>query len=119
MKKTDLAFLAVVLLVFLPFALSAPLYGLYLSLTASHGMAMSFVKFAVLATLGEMLGLRISTGRYASPGFGILPRAVVWGLLGMGINMAIIVFSKGVPAFAAYLGVHHPAAIMDGPLSWS
>lgn len=119
MKKTDLAFLAVVLLVFLPFALSAPLYGLYLSLNASHGMAMSFVKFAVLATLGEMLGLRISTGRYASPGFGILPRAVVWGLLGMGINMAIIVFSKGVPAFAAYLGVHNPAAIMDGPLSWS
>ena len=40
------------------------------------------------------------------------------GLLGMGINMAFVVFSTGVPAFAAYLGVDNPAAIMEGAFSW-
>ena len=57
-------------------------------------MVMSFVKFGILATLGEMLGLRISAGVYNRKGFGVLPRAVVWGLLGMGINAAMIIFSK-------------------------
>lgn len=105
MKKTDLAFLAVVLLVFLPFALSAPLYGLYLSLTASHGMAMSFVKFAVLATLGEMLGLRISTGRYASPGFGTLRglfTPIPMGRILQELNWQVqwnFVFKKTIPLF--------------------
>ena len=59
-------------------------------------MIMSFIKFAVLSTLGEVLGLRISTGVYVRNGFGILPRAVVWGILGMGINLAMIIFSNGV-----------------------
>lgn len=45
---------------------------------------MSFVKFAILATLGEMLGLRISTGVYHNKTFGIIPRMVIWGVLGMG-----------------------------------
>lgn len=40
---------------------------------------MSFVKFAILATLGEMLGLRISTGVYHNKTFGIIPRMVIWG----------------------------------------
>ena len=40
------------------------------------------------------------------------------GFLGMGINMAFVVFSTGVPAFAAYLGVDNPAAIMEGAFSW-
>ena len=80
-------------------------------------MVMSFLKFAVLSTLGELLGLRISTGQYLRKGFGVLPRAVVWGVLGMGINLAFIVFSTGVPAAAGYLGVADPAAIMAGPVT--
>ena len=36
----------------------------------------------------------------------------------MGINMAFIVFSTGVPAFAEYLGVKDTAAILSGALSW-
>ncbi len=51
-------------------------------------MVMSFVKFSILSTMGELLGLRISSGHYFRKGFGVLPRAVVWGFLGMGINMA-------------------------------
>ena len=59
-------------------------------------MIMSFVKFALLSTLGEVIGLRISTGVYYKKGFGITPRAFVWGILGMGINLAFIVFSTEI-----------------------
>ena len=61
-----------------------------------------------------MLGLRISAGVYNRKGFGVLPRAVVWGLLGMGINAAMIIFSKGVPQFMEYMGMANAAAIING-----
>ena len=102
MKKQD--FLFVLIVIFLPFFVSDAVYGWYKSFNAAHGMVMSFLKFGVLATLGEMLGLRISAGVYNRKGFGVLSRAVVWGILGMGINMAMIVFSKGVPQFMEYMG---------------
>lgn len=117
MRKSDFVFFCVILLLFVPFFLSSSLYEAYLSLNADHGMLMSFFKFAVLSTLGELLGLRISSGVYIKPGFGILPRALVWGIFGMAINMAFILFSTGIPAFAAYLGVHDPGAIMSGPVT--
>lgn len=44
--------------------MSDAVYGWYKSFNAAHGMVMSFLKFGVLATLGEMLGLRISAGVY-------------------------------------------------------
>lgn len=118
MKRSDFYFCLIVVALFLPFFLSNDVYAAYQSFNAAHGMWMSFIKFAILSTLGELLGLRISSGVYIKKGFGLLPRALVWGVLGMGINMAMIVFSNGVPAFAGYLGVDGPAAIMAGSLSW-
>ena len=53
-----------------------------------QSMVMSFVKFAILATLGEMLGLRISTGVYHNKTFGIIPRMVIWGVLGVLLAIA-------------------------------
>lgn len=102
MKKQDFLFIFVLVIIFLPFFVSEPVYDWYKSFNAAHGMVMSFIKFGILATLGEMLGLRISAGVYNRKGFGVLPRAVVWGLLGMGINAAMIIFSKGVPQFMEY-----------------
>lgn len=68
-------------------------------------MLMAFLKFGILATLGESIGLRIQKGVYHHKGFGILPRAIVWGFLGMGISMAMTIFSTGTPVFLANLGV--------------
>lgn len=118
MKRVDFLFVLLVLLLFLPFFVSEQVYAYYLSFNESYGMLASFLKFAILATMGEMLGLRISTGRYYFRGFGVLPHAVVWGFLGMLINMAIIVFSSGVPAFAVYLGMENAREVFSGPLSW-
>ncbi len=105
MKRTDIYFVVVILAIFLPFVLCNPLYEWYKAFNAEHGMVMSFLKFGILATLGEMLGGRISCGKYVTPNFGVLPRMVVWGLLGMGINMAMIIFSKGTPMFLQYMGM--------------
>jgi hypothetical protein len=58
----------------------------------------TFVKFALMATGGEMVARRFSTGRYVNPGFGILPKMLVWGLLGISIYWAFVVFSRGAPA---------------------
>ena len=62
MKRQDLYFALVMLAIFLPFFLSPELYAWYKTFNAEHAMIMAFLKFAILSTLGEMLGCRISTG---------------------------------------------------------
>ena len=114
MKKSDILFFLFVIALFLPFFISDTIYEWYKSFNAIHGMVMSFVKFAILATLGEMLGLRISTGVYHNKTFGIIPRMVIWGVLGMGINMAMIIFSKGTPIFLEYMGLEYASTLMNG-----
>lgn len=103
MKKSDILFLLFVIALFLPFFISDTIYEWYKSFNAIHGMVMSFVKFAILVTLGEMLGLRISTGVYHNKTFGIIPRMVIWGVLGMGINMAYDYFFK---RHSHFLGIY-------------
>lgn len=117
MKKSDFAFIAVILAIFAPFALSETLYGWYKTFNAEHGMVMSFLKFAILSTAGELLGLRLSAGVYLKRGFGVWPRAVVWGILGMGINLAMIIFSNGVPVALEYCGLQGATAAMAGPVT--
>lgn len=104
MKRQDLYFALVMLAIFVPFFLSPELYAWYKTFNAEHAMIMAFLKFGILSTLGEMLGCRISTGSYTHPTFGMLPRMVVWGLLGMAISMAMTVFSAGIPAFITNMG---------------
>ena len=104
MKRQDLYFALVMLAIFVPFFVSPELYAWYKTFNAEHAMIMAFLKFAILSTLGEMLGCRISTGNYTHPTFGAMPRMVVWGLLGMAISMAMTVFSAGIPAFITAMG---------------
>lgn len=116
MKKNDFLFLLLIVILFAPFLLFDGMYEWYKWFNTAHGIAMSFVKFAILATIGEMLGLRISTGIYNRKGFGIIPRMAVWGILGMGINMAMIIFSKGVPMFLEYAGMADATTMMNGEM---
>ena len=74
MKRTNLYFALAIVAIFLPFVVCTPLYEWYKAFNASHGMVMSFLKFGILSTLGEMLGSRISSGKYLTPTFGVLPR---------------------------------------------
>jgi len=105
MKKSDFLFVVIIICLFLPFVVSADIYKFYNNFNSAHGFITSFIKFAILATAGEMLGLRIRTGNYVERGFGVLPRAFVWGFLGLAIKAAFIIFSSGVPDILNYLGV--------------
>lgn len=118
MKNHDLLFAAAVVALLLPFALSDTLYSSYAAFNAAHPYVAAFVKFALLATAGEAIGLRIKTGHYNAPGFGLAPRAVVWGLLGVWIAAAFKVYGAGVPAFATSIGLPAMAEAMAGGLSW-
>ena len=90
----------------------------FIDLTKKNPYLMSFAKFAVLSTFGECIGLRIVTGVYNKPGFGILPRAIVWGLLGMGIKFAFSIFINGTPYALAELGLPvTPETARSGPFS--
>jgi hypothetical protein len=117
MKKKDLIFLFSLSLLFIPFFVSDNLFAFYLSFNAEHGFITAFVKFAVLATAGEMAGLRIRSGNYIMPGFGLLPRAITWGVLGLLIKAAFVIFQNGVPPLLGYLGMSSPAEALAGPMS--
>jgi len=117
MKKSDLYFILFLAILIMPFVISADVFTVYEQFNRSHGMVMSFVKFAVLATLGEMLGLRIKTGSYSMPGFGIFPRAIVWGFLGLTIKAAFTIFASGTPIFLEYLGMNGAISMIKGDLN--
>ena len=103
LHRSDKLILGVVALVVLLFAGSEAVSGGYASVTASHPLFAGFCKFAILATFGESLALRLHTGRYWAPGFGLIPKALVWGILGIFITLAFSIFSRGVPSAMASL----------------
>lgn len=119
MKRNDFIVIAATALLLLPFFVSESVYNFYVDYNASHGMIMSFIKFAVLATFGEAIGLRIRTGNYNQKGFGLIPRAIVWGFLGLTIKLAFVLFATGVPAFLAYMGIENAPVVMKESLSLS
>ncbi len=117
MKKSDWLFLTFFLALFVPFFVSKPLFSFYVTFNHDHGMVMSFIKFAILATFGEMIALRIRKGVYNETGFGIAPRVVVWGLLGLSIKAAFTIFATGTPVFMEYIGLNGAVAAMKGGFS--
>lgn len=118
MKKQDLFFILGVLLFFAPFFVFNSVYDFYESFNKEHGMIMSFIKFFFLATLGEVIALRIKTGMYSKKGFGLLQRALVWGVIGLSIKMMFMVFLTGTPVFLEYMGVSNAAEVIKGDFSY-
>ena len=71
MKKGDIITTLAVLAVIGTFAFVPGAMDWFNAMTAEHGMIMSFFKFAILGTFGEMLALRIRKGCYIEKGFGV------------------------------------------------
>ena len=95
MKKADFITLFVVAAVVSGFAFIPGAWEWFNTTTANHGLLMSFFKFALLGTFGEMLALRIREGVYLKKGFGLLPKLLVWGVLGVVIASAMTIFKTG------------------------
>lgn len=118
MKKNDFIVIICVILILLPFFLCQEVYNWYSKVNNEHGMIMSFFKFAILSTFGESIGLRIKNGVYNEKGFGLIPRAIVWGFLGLGIKMAFVIFGTGTPEFLRYLGMQDAVIALKGELTF-
>ena len=73
---------------------------MFAELTLAHPYLMGFVKFAILATIGELCAIRILSGQWKSP-VGLIYRTIIWGLLGMGIVLMFEIFSGGVASAIA------------------
>lgn len=118
MKIKDLYFVLGAAAFFSPFFIFDQVFDTYYRFNLEHGLAMSFIKFAILATLGEVIGLRIKTGVYNYRGFGLIPRALVWGFLGMSIKAAFDIFAAGTPVFLEKIGFENASMIIHESLSW-
>ena len=98
MKKKDIIVLFCFLLICCGFAFIPGAWAWFIRNTTNHGLLMSFFKFAILGTFGEMLSLRIKEGVYMRKGFGLLPKLLVWGVLGVVIASAMTIFKVGTVA---------------------
>lgn len=112
LKKNDFPVLAVITFIILSYLFVPSLSIAYFNFNSIHGLVTSFIKFAILATFGESLALRISRGIYYEKGFGLLSRAFVWGILGIFIKLVFILFATGMPQVIAYLD--HTTPVFSG-----
>ena len=85
MKKSDFITLIIVAAVVCGFAFIPGAWDWFNNTTTNHGLLMSFFKFAILGTFGEMLSLRIREGVYMKKGFGFLPKMLIF-FLGGGVR---------------------------------
>ncbi len=99
MKKGDFIW-ALALGAVCAFLLIPTTHEIFNTANAAHPYLMGFVKFAILATLGELLAIRISTGDWKKP-TGVLARAAIWGFLGMVIVLVFNIFAGGVTSAMA------------------
>ena len=95
MKKSDYITLLIIAAVVCGFAFIPGAWAWFIRTTTNHGLLMSFFKFAILGTFGEMLSLRIKEGVYMKKGFGLVPKLLVWGVLGVVIASAMTIFKTG------------------------
>ena len=75
-------------------------HAVFVSFTTQHAYLAGFIKFFILATMGELLAIRIITSDWAVPK-GWVYRALVWGFLGMAIVLVFGIFSGGVTSATA------------------
>jgi len=93
-KRGDFLWTAVLCAV-TAFLVIPTLRHLFIRITTTHPYSMGFIKFAVLATMGELLTLRIISGRWQKPA-GLYYKVVIWGLVGISIVLMFGLYSEGV-----------------------
>ncbi len=94
MKKGDFIWVAVLCAVS-AFLIVPSLHEIFVSATNAHPYLMGFAKFAILATMGELLTLRTIFGKWIPP-MGMIYKTIIWGFIGMCIVLMFGLFSSGV-----------------------
>lgn len=68
---------------------------IFTAATSKHPYIMGFVKFAILATMGELLAARMVLKKWVIIK-GIVPKMSIWGLLGILIVLMFSLYTSGV-----------------------
>ena len=93
MKKGDFIWILIIVGVVL-FLMFPDTNALFVNTTHAHPYIMSFFKYLLLATMGELLGRRILAGDWVKPD-GLIARACVWGFIGICMMIMFNVFVAG------------------------
>ncbi len=94
MKKGDFIWLAALLAVI--FIILSPWTNpTFEHFTTNHIYLGGFMKFFILAPMGEILALRLVAGRYEKP-TGLIYKAIMWGIYGMLISLIFNLFAGGI-----------------------
>jgi hypothetical protein len=81
--------------VFFAFVLLPATHGIFITFTMLHPFISGFIKFAYLATMGELLAIRIVLGKWSKPD-ALQYRSIIWGFLGMVITLIFQIYGVGV-----------------------
>ncbi len=71
-----------------------------LDFNAHHAYVMGFVKFALLATMGELLVIRLEEGDWRRPAW-LWAKSLVWGMVGVFVVLMFSLFNTGVQGAGA------------------
>ena len=96
MKKGDIIWSTFLVIIVL-FLLIPGTREIFKDLTASYPYLMGFIKFSILATMGELLSIRIVNKKWKKP-TGLFYRVLIWGFLGIVIVLVFDLFNSGVAA---------------------
>ncbi|MEA1975573.1 MAG: Mpv17/PMP22 family protein [Bacillota bacterium] len=94
MNKKDFLW-GLALAIIITFLLYPTTHVLFINFNGLHPYLAGFLKFALLATLGDLLAARIVSGDWKMPN-GLFFRMAIWGFLGMVIVIIFNIFAGGV-----------------------
>ena len=70
------------------------------TLSGTHPYLMGFAKFAILATAGELLAVRLAKKEWLLPSY-VWARFLIWGVIGVWITYMMKIFGAGVGTLMA------------------
>jgi len=94
MKRGDIAW-GIAFLCITAFLIIPATNEIFIIATKAHPYLLGFIKFAVMATMGELLAARIGSGKWIKI-TGISYKAVIWGVIGMLSVLMFSLYSNGV-----------------------
>lgn len=99
MKKGDFLWIFV-LLIWISILVVPDTRVAFINATEAHPYIGGFIKFAILATMGDLLGARVLKGDWVIPK-GVFYKAAIWGIIGLMVTLVFTVFMGGVAAAQA------------------
>lgn len=95
MQKFATAIWVFILITFAALLILPATHSLFINTTKEHPFIMGFLKFAILSTMGEFLAARFVFGKWQMI-TGIIPKMIIWGILGVMIVLMFSLYSDGV-----------------------